>query len=194
MHGLVNRAIQCFLRDTYGEELWTTIVQRQDIPPAGFEAVLTYEPELTEAVLQEAGLQLEKPRHVLLEDLGTYLVSSPNVAYLRSLLRFSGSNFVEFLHSLDDLPRRAALAVPDLEFPTLEVIDHDSGSFNVRCQGALPGFGHALVGIIRAMADDYGALVLLDHDGSQGPLEQISVQVLENQYSSGREFVLTVQG
>ncbi len=63
---------------------------------------------------------------MLLEDLGTYLVSHPNVQGLRRLLRFGGAGFIDFLHSLDELHDRARLAVPDLDLPQLELRDHGS--------------------------------------------------------------------
>ena len=41
----------------------------------------------------------------------------------------------------------------------------------------LPGFGHVMVGIIRAMADDYGALAFTNYVGAEGDDEVISITV-----------------
>ena len=78
MHGLVNRSIQCFLRDTYGAETWGAIAQAADIGFDNFEALLIYEPSVTQAVLKAASQHLNNPTEMILEDLGTYLVSQPN--------------------------------------------------------------------------------------------------------------------
>ena len=119
MHGLINRSIQCFLRDTYGENIWREIALGADLGFDSFEALLRYDVAQTEAVLRAASRTLSKSRDVVLEDVGTYLVSNPNVQALRRLLRFGGESFVDFLHSLDQLHERAKLAVPDLRLPVL---------------------------------------------------------------------------
>ena len=37
MHGLINRSIQLFMRDTYGEERWRSVARAAGIGPEGFE-------------------------------------------------------------------------------------------------------------------------------------------------------------
>lgn len=190
MHGLFNRAIQCFLRDTYGQPLWLAVVRRAQLGFEGFETMLTYDPALTEAVLTAAAVELKRPRETVLEDLGTYLVSHPNVDALRRLLRFGGASFVDFLHSLEDLPDRARLALPELDLPALEFSDLGEGRFALRCKGHVRGVGHVVVGLLRAMADDYGALVLLDHGGSDAGGEVVLIDLLDHSHASGRRFHL----
>ncbi|OIQ76146.1 hypothetical protein GALL_421740 [mine drainage metagenome] len=47
-----------------------------------------------------------------------------------------------------------------------------------------------MVGVLRAMADDYGALVLLDYDGSDVAVETITINLLEHRFAAGRRFSL----
>jgi hypothetical protein len=126
----------------------------------------------------------------VLEDLGTYLVSHPHLEALRRLLRFGGVDFLDFLQSLDDLPGRSHMAVPDLDLPQLELIDEGGDHFTLICSGGPAGFGHVMVGILRAMADDYGALALLDHTGSERGCERIQVHLLDHAFAQGRRFDL----
>lgn len=193
MQGLFNRAIQCFLRDTYGHGLWLAVARRAGVGPEGFEAMLTYDNAVTEAVLTAAVGELARPRETVLEDLGTYLVSHPNVEGLRRLLRFGGAGFVEFLHSLEDLPDRTRLALPDLDMPELDLEDQGNGRFRLSCRGMIPGVGYVAVGLLRAMADDYGALVLLEHDGDEAGAEVILIELLDGAYACGRRFDLAVR-
>lgn len=194
MHGLVNHAVYCFIRDTAGPEVWSAIAQAQDLPAQGFEAMFQYDDSVTERLLRGATVELGKPRDTLLEDIGTYLVSHPNVESLRRLLRFGGDSFVDFMYSVDDLPRRARLALPDLELPTFEVIEWQEGRFRISCHWHVAGFGHVLVGILRTMADDYGTLVFLEHEGGEDGTELVSVQVLQTAFTEGRPFDLAVGG
>ncbi|MDE3027550.1 MAG: heme NO-binding domain-containing protein, partial [Paracoccaceae bacterium] len=145
---------------------------------------------LTEAVLNSAANRLARPRDTLLEDMGTYLVSHPHLEPLRRLLRFGGVTFVDFLHSLDDLPSRGRLAVPELELPQLELVARSDHQFTLYCRGAGKGYGHVMVGVLRAMADDYGALVLLDYDGSDVAVETVAINLLEHHFAEGRRFSL----
>ena len=191
MHGLINRAVECFLRDTYGEARWRRIAAAANLESPGFEAMLAYDDSVTEDVLGAATADLGKCRDDLLEDLGTYLVSHPNVEAVRRLLRFGGLNFPDFLHSLEDLPERARLAVPDLILPALELLELAKGRYELHCHCEAPGFGVVLAGLLRAMADDYGALVSLDHD-RRGEVEILTVDLHEVAFAEGRNFSLSV--
>ena len=96
MHGLINKAIQCFVLDIHGLEAWRVTAQSAKLPVTQFEAMLVYDDALTEQVLDAAARYLDKPCSVVLEDIGTYLASQLNVEALRRLLRFGGAHFVEF--------------------------------------------------------------------------------------------------
>lgn len=193
MHGLVNRSVEQFVRDTYGRDTWIGVVQSLDLGFTEFEAMLIYEDRLTDNMLQTLARVLGKSQMDLLEDIGTYLVSHPNFEALRRLLQFSGVTFLDFLHSLDDLPARAQLAVSDLILPRLELREFTADAFGLTVysgQVSMTGFGHVVVGLLRAMADDYGALVLLDHKGHASGYELIEIRLLETSFASGRDFKL----
>lgn len=190
MHGLINRAIQLFVTDTYGAESWDRATQLAELGFTDFEAMLTYEEVLTRRILDAVCDDLDKPCAEVLEDIGTYLVSHPNVEALRRLLRFGGVDFVEFLHSLDDLPDRARLAVSDLDLPEMELREHASDRFSLAVTAPMEGFGHVLIGVLRTLADDYGALVLLDHKGGRRGFEVIDITLIEAGFAEGRQFDL----
>ena len=193
MHGLINRAIERFARDTYGDAFWEKVCRRQGLGFHGFEAMLTYRPELTDGVLDGLAGALGKAREEVLEDIGTFLVSAQTSGALRRLLRFSGTDFIDFLYSLDDLPARVRLAVPELHLPQLELREHTSRRFSlaVRSDTLMRNrFGHVMLGLLRAMADDYGALVLLEYKGAGGGEELIEITLPETEFSQARAFDL----
>ena len=47
-----------------------------------------------------------------------------------------------------------------------------------------------MVGVLRAMADDYGALAMLSHEGQEGEAEIISIVLVESAFAEGRHFDL----
>ncbi|MCV2890218.1 heme NO-binding domain-containing protein [Ruegeria aquimaris] len=190
MHGLINKAIQSFVCNTYGKSRWIRVTEAAHLGFVEFEAMLVYDDEASRRVLDELCDELGRPKREVLEDLGTYLVSNPNTEALRRLLRFGGVSYVEFLHSLDDLPDRARLAVSDLVLPQLELTEAAGGRFTLACHGGLPGFSYVLLGVLRAMADDYGALVMLEHAGEVGECEMIEITLIETDFAEGRIFEL----
>lgn len=194
MHGLINRSIQCFLRDTFGAEAWREIAAAAGVPAEGFEPMLRYDDAVTLRLLAAAAARLDLPRESLLEDLGTYLVSHPNREGLRRLLRFGGVSFEDFLHSIDDLPGRGRLAVSDLDLPQLELTDHGGGRYELALRGPHPDFAPVLVGVLRAMADDYGALVVLEQAAPRGTgpdrAEIVAIDLLDQRFAAGRSFEL----
>jgi hypothetical protein len=190
MHGLVNRALEYYLRDTFGAEAWHAVVRRAGLSFDSFEPLLIYPPTATEAVIATAVEVLDRPRDALLEDMGTHLVSSASGERLRRLLRFGGVNYRDFLYSLEELPDRAALALPDLALPRMRLFDLGDGEFTLTTEVIFAGAGYVLIGLLRTMADDYGALVLLDMAGSSGRGEVIAIRLLDEAYSEGRRFEL----
>jgi hypothetical protein len=192
MRGLINKAIQSYLIDTFGQGTWIAVTQQAQLGFDRFEAVLRYDAALTENVVQAASVVLNRPLSAILEDMGTYLVSHPRNERLRRLLRFGGTDFLDFLQSIDDLPDRARLAIPHLHMPILKVDELSAEHFVVSCDTPMSGGGHILVGLLRAIADDYGALVMLDHRGGDQNCEIIEIRLLDQSFAKGRRFDLAM--
>ncbi len=190
MHGLVNRALQGFVVTTYGRETWDEVRSQAGLPFTDFEAMLQYEDVYTLQAFDAASRVLHKHPNVLLEDIGTYLVTDAELEPLRRLLRFGGNTFLDFLHSLEELAERGRIAMPDLELPIMLLEEEDQSSFRLRARWSMPGIGPILLGGLRAMADDYGALAFLHLSGIEGQDECLHIQLLDTKHSAGRRFDL----
>lgn len=190
MHGLINRSIQNYICDSFGAHRWDDVVRHAGMAFNNFEAMLTYEDSLTHAVLDALVDVTRRSRSDLLEDFGTFLVANPKFEGVRRLLRFGGVSFEDFLHSLDDLPDRARLAVPDLDLPQIELRAVGEGRYSLICRSPVAGFAHLMMGVLRAMADEYGALALLEPTGSGKGIETLSISLIEPDFAEGRAFEL----
>ena len=141
MHGLINRAIQDFVRDSFGDATWAKVARQAGLEPPSFEPMLSYDDQITEQVIAaSSGILSRRPSDVL-EDIGHYLVTHERLAPLRRLLRFGGVDFVDFLHTLDDLPDWARLAVDDLILPPITLIEESPGAWRLELRGAPRGAG-----------------------------------------------------
>lgn len=191
MNGLVNRAIQNFLRDGWGAAAWADAARAAGAPPAGFEPLMDYDPGLTTRLVAAAAARLDRGQDCLLEDLGTWLVSHPSRAGVLRLLRFGGPDFREFLQSLDELPARARLALPDLRLPPLRLIAEGAGVYSLVIGAGFPGAGAVALGLLRAMADDYGALAVIEGgDAAPDGSGRLVIRLLDEDFAEGRAFAL----
>ena len=141
-------------------------------------------------MLGSAAQRLSKPPEALLEDFGTFLVASPEAHRVRRLLRFGGTDYEDFLASLEDLRGRARLAVPDLDLPSLTLLDRGGGLYRLYCRSPQKGFAHVYLGLLRALADDYGALVLIEHEGEEDGAEVLEIRLAKADFAEGRVFEL----
>lgn len=71
MQGLINRAIERFARDSYGDGLWTDVIRRLDLEYDTFEPMMRYDPQVTQRLLAALDARLDRTRDDLLEDIGT---------------------------------------------------------------------------------------------------------------------------
>ncbi len=197
MHGLVGKLIQCFVEDIYGPTVWDVVMRESALGFRDFEAMLVYSDAQTDAALAQVCSVLGKPQEIVLEDIGSYLVSHDNMHAVRRLLRFGGLTFEDFLMSLDDLPDRVRLAIPDLEMPQLNMREYTRHLHSITVRWRKPGFGHLLTGMLRALADDYGALILLDivsDRTDEGFFETLTIELLDTEFTQGRSFTLSTAG
>jgi len=187
MHRIINRSIQHFLRQTYGAGLWALVSADAGLPVDGFEATMTADACMTEKVIDAAARRLRKDREALLEDLGIHLAM---IEPVRRLLRFGGATFADFLLSLAELPDRVRMAVPDSYFPEITVEDCGDRRFVVHVIGKMAECPAIFAGALRAMADDYGALVLIDPPAG----DALRVNLLDDHFAAGRSFDLALPG
>jgi hypothetical protein len=197
MYGLLLRSVQTYTRATHGAAVWARILREADHSLDGFEPMLPYPADVLDRVVAACAAELGRPADVILEDVGTFLVADPGHRPLRRLLRFGGASFVEFLHSLEELPDRARLALQGVEFPRIEVQGAGPGRFRLWYDCSIPALFPVALGAVRAMADDYGALVLIDAERaacSQCAGGVMEVQVLEAAHGTVSRFDLAPGG
>lgn len=187
MQGLINRAIQCFVVDTHGERVWYDVIARSSVGFNSFEAFLDYPISTTLKLVDAVERVTSLPKSSFLEDLGVYLVTSPTTKAVRRLLRFGGQTFEDFVLSLDELPERINLAFADIVLPRIEVTQPSSHTFMVTVSDGIDGFDFVVVGVLRALADDYGALAFIDLS-CDANASKITVLLADSGFGAGRNF------
>ena len=158
MHGLINRSFELFLRDCYGDRTWERVARHSKVDPRGFFLLQSSSDSITATLVDEASKVLKKPSGELVEDLGGWLTRREPI---RRLLRFSGRDFSEFVDMLGDFPNRVVMIIPSLKAPRIVVTMRSAQHYEVVVDSDTDIWPVLLAGILRGMADDYGALAVI---------------------------------
>lgn len=188
MDALLLRSLQSYVIDTFGAARWQTVCSRADQTVQSFEPMLRYQPGTADRIALVVADVLGRPVEAVWEDVGIHLVTNPDREGIRRLLRFGGVTFADFLHSLEELPGRARLAMPDLELPDVTLDEVGEDRFDLRCKSHLRATQRVLVGLLTAMADDYGALCLIEPQAD----DCTSISVLDRRHATARRFDLAL--
>ena len=188
MDALMLRSLQCYVIGTFGAARWQAVCAKAGLVVGTFEPMLHYEPGTADQIAQVAAEVLGRPAETIWEDVGTHLVTNPDREGVRRLLRFGGVTFADFLHSLEELPGRARLALPDLDMPDVTLVEVGGDRFEVTCRSHLRATQRVLVGLLTAMADDYGALCVID----AGEDDRTTVAILDPRHAKARRFDLAL--
>jgi hypothetical protein len=80
--------------------------------------------------------------------------------------------------------------MPELEMPEITLEAEGGGRFRIAARWPVPGIAPLLSGALRAMADDYGALVTLELAGIDNGSESLRIEVHATDFNEGRSFSL----
>ena len=194
MHGLICKGIEGFVASRHGRDRWNAAIRAAGIDFPGFETVHVYDDAMMQRLFAALAVELKESPFAMLEDLGTWVCTHPPLEPIRRLFRFSGATFEEMLHALDEVHERARLALPDIDLPVLSLIEMGEGQYRVASTWSSPGAGSVVIGILRAMADDYGVLAYLEFEtGAEVNgvwTEMIALRTLDARFAAPRAFEL----
>ena len=154
MYGIVNRGLQLFLIEEYGEEFWRELAVSLD-QESGFEALLMYDDEVTRRLMTSVARRLNCTRAEIWEGFGAFLTRSEYTASFWALLRFGGRDFSSFLASLEEVLAQVQLALSDFICYRSSCWSRAWGSLNciaVQGYGAWGPFPQACCGLWRKSA------------------------------------------
>lgn len=158
MLGVFNSGFQSFVQHVFGHDLWEKIKQDLPVPDAGFETMLNYPDELTQGMISKACDLTGRSAEDLLEDFGTYLISSEGPRSIRTLLVVGASDYQAFIDRLPDLAQRMKLALRTNTLPSIGVEQLTPERTRITCTGLSMPLRFVFLGILRALADHFAEL------------------------------------
>ncbi|TKW67003.1 MAG: hypothetical protein DI616_07995 [Paracoccus denitrificans] len=185
MHGFIVRGIELFLRARHGAAVWAAVSTDAGVDRRGTMLMRSYQSEAAMALFNAASSRLRISREELLEDIGGWI---PRIDNVRHIMRFSGSNFEDFVLSLDDLHDRARVVLPGLDLPRIATRPMAQRQYRLSIAADEADWYPVLAGFLRGMADDYGVLAIVE--GVEGCL---MVSIADDEFSEGSVFSLLQQ-
>lgn len=191
MLGLICKSFEGFVRDQHGDAAWSRIRVAAGLSFDRFEVLRNYDTAVLAKVTRATVAELGRPHTAVLEDIGHWICTHPPLEPIRRLIRFSGTDFVDLLYALDEMHDRTRIAWPGLQMAEFRTTQQGPGDFSVACHSGIPGAAAVLTGVLRAMADDYGTLAIIESDRADGDgVERVTVRVFDQTFQAPREFNL----
>jgi len=152
MYGLVNQALEDFVKQGFGDAAWNRIRDGAGINLDMFVSMDSYPDDITYKLVGAATevLGLEAPQ--ILEAFGEHWVLYTAQAGYGDMLAMFGSDLRTFLLHLDNLHSHVAMTFPDLRPPSFEVEEVEGGGgLLLHYRSTRAGLAPMVVGLLKGL-------------------------------------------
>ncbi|XP_069796341.1 soluble guanylate cyclase 88E-like isoform X2 [Narcine bancroftii] len=140
MYGLYLEAVNDYINESYGEDVWRLIEARAEIPHLKFVKHQMYNDNLILRMAKAAGEVLGKTHDELMYAFGVYMVKRiGNYGYER-ILKVLGRNVRDFINELDNLHEYFRFSFPKVQPPSFCVEEECERSLTLHYRSTRKGF------------------------------------------------------
>ncbi|XP_067878559.1 soluble guanylate cyclase 88E-like [Heterodontus francisci] len=140
MYGLYLEAVNDYINELYGEDVWRLIEARAEIPHLKFVKHQMYNDNLILRMAKAAGEVLGKTHDELMYAFGVYMVKRiGNYGYER-ILKVLGRNVRDFINELDNLHEYFRFSFPKVQPPSFCVEEECETSLTLHYRSTRKGF------------------------------------------------------
>ena len=170
MYGLVNQALEDFVRHGHGDAAWNRILEVSGLGPNTFVSMDNYPDAVTYSLAGAASEVLAMDAASVLETFGEHWVLYTAQAGYGEMLAMFGADLRTFLRNLDNLHSHVGLAFPDLRPPSFQVEDVDGGrGLLLHYRSERAGLAPMVVGLLKGLGKRFGMRVDVRQVASRGP-------------------------
>ena len=171
MYGLVNKALEQMIIESYGDKSWKAIKDKADDDINVFISNISYPDDITYKLVGAASAELNIEAGILLYDFGKYWVLKTGAQSYRSLFEAAGSTLKEFLLKLQDFHARVMLYYPNLTPPTFFIENIQDKSLDVHYMSHRKGLTEFVRGLLDGLAEYYETNIHVEaFSGPDGPM------------------------
>lgn len=155
MYGLINNALQCMIREKFGEEQWQKVFEASGVPADSFLTMRSYDDKITYDLAFAASDVLGAPVAACLEMFGEYWVLETASKSYGSLMDAAGGDLVEFLGNLNALHDRITSTFLNYRPPEFQVKKLSDEKFEIHYHSERVGFVPFVVGLLKGLAQRF---------------------------------------
>lgn len=152
MYGLVNQAVEDFVRTGFGDTAWKKIRESAGVNLEMFVSMDSYPDSVTYQLVQAATEVLQLDAAQILEAFGEHWVLYTAQEGYGQMLTMFGSSLEEFLFNLDNLHSHVGMTFPALRPPSFQVepIEGGRGLF-LHYRSERAGLAPMVIGLLKGL-------------------------------------------
>ncbi len=152
MYGLVNQALEDFVRQGFGDAAWNRVRDGAGVRLDMFVSMDSYPDDVTYKLVGAASEVLGLSAPQILEAFGEHWVLYTAQAGYGDMLAMFGTDLRAFLLNLDNLHSHVAMTFPDLRPPSFEVEEIDGGdALLLHYRSERAGLGPMVIGLLKGL-------------------------------------------
>jgi Haem-NO-binding len=183
MYGIVNRAIQDLVSETFGEEKWEIIKEKSGIDVDFFISTEPYDDDITYQLAGAISEEMTIPVHDVLFAFGEWWVLKTARQKYGGMMESGGASLKEFLVNLPVFHNRFLIMYPKLSPPEFTISHSEESSIWVHYRSKRIGLQDFVRGILSGLGEMYATPVHIEllqsrDDGSDHEIFKVSWQGL----------------
>lgn len=165
MYGLVNKAVEKFVIENHGEEVWLQIKNHAKIEEESFISMQPYPDKMTYDLVGAASEILNVDAEQILELFGQYWIKFSMKGY-GELLKLAGNTFPEFLKNLDNMHSNIAQSYTKLQPPSFICHEITENKIELIYISNRPGLMPFVKGLLIGLGDYFKITLEISYQGS----------------------------
>ena len=155
MYGIVNKAIQDLVTETFGEDKWEAVKEKSAVDVDFFLSNEPYDDSITYELVGAASDVLGISAGDVLHAFGEWWVLKTGKEKYGGLMEAGGNNLKEFLVNLPLFHNRIMLMYPKLTPPEFKVSDIEENSIHVHYHSEREGLQEFVRGLMSGLGKMY---------------------------------------
>lgn len=155
MYGIVNKAIQDLVTETFGADKWEAVKEKSAVDVDFFLSNEPYDDSITYKLVGAASEVLGIPAGDVLQAFGEWWVLKTGKEKYGGLMEAGGNNLKEFLVNLPLFHNRIMLMYPKLTPPEFKVSNVEENSIHVHYHSERDGLQEFVRGLMSGLGKMY---------------------------------------
>ncbi len=180
MYGMVNQAIKGLVVSQFGDQAWSKICERAQLPPEDFVFMQYYPDKVTYDLVGAASAELKLSPEVVLREFGKYWVLYTAKEGYGPIMDLFGADYKSCLKNLNNLHARMGMTMPSLTPPRFVFSEESPTMYIVSYFSKRAGLSPMVAGLLEGLATKYNvkAEVQMITDGVDQEEKKCRITVL----------------